>query len=162
MIQSLSEYTDKYIHVIQSLLENGVVKSYLAIGGTVVFGVVQSIFNLLSTDLVLVVGLVMLITLDILSGCLNAYTSGRKLTSLGFRSTGVKIIEYFIILGAFTILSNMNEMMSWVQVWAFMFVAITEIWSIGENMYSPKVQRLVKVFAERMKNEQGIDVTDEE
>ena len=60
-----------------------------------------------------------------------------KVRSIGLRRTFVKIVEYSIMLALAISLANVYSFLSWLEVWAFAFITLTEAISILENLARP-------------------------
>ena len=99
--------------------------------------VLAAMYTLFATQIELVVLLVFALGLDLITGVAAAKRRGEKVRSIGLRRTFVKIVEYSIMLALAISLANVYSFLSWLEVWAFAFITLTEAISILENLARP-------------------------
>ena len=122
---------------IQSLSENFTLFLWslpLAIGVTIL----DAFQSLVMVETKLAVGLVVVVFIDLMSGMMKARRDGKKISSLGLRQTGIKIVEYTMVCLCFVILSNMSDSMNFIRHVPFLFLVMIEIKSIVENLSDEK------------------------
>lgn len=105
----------------------------------------------------LIAGVMILLTIDLITGMYAAYRRGEKITSQAMRRTITKAFTYALFVIAFTVLANMVAL-QWISEYAFALVAITEAKSIAENTIGLKtanrfIEAIMRKFA-------GGDMTD--
>ncbi len=101
-----------------------------------VSAVLAALCELIGTDLRLALVVTILVVVDLLTGIVKARRNGHRITSLGMRQTIVKAIEYAVLLFSVNLFANGFEYMSWAIGLAYFWVAVTELVSIAENMYT--------------------------
>jgi phage-related holin len=106
----------------------------IAIGITLL----DTFYGLIQVEAKLVMGLVILMLIDLISGIYKAKCNNRATTSVGLRQTSIKFVEYTLVSFAFVILSNMTDFLSFVSSMPFVFLSLIEIKSIVENLSDPK------------------------
>jgi len=98
----------------------------------------DTFYGLIQVEAKLVMGLVLLMFVDMVTGVYKAVCNQVATTSFGFRQTSIKFIEYTLVSFSFVILSNMADFMSFVSPMPFIFLSMIEIKSIVENLSDPK------------------------
>jgi len=98
----------------------------------------DTFYGLIQVEAKLVMGLVILMLIDLVSGIYKAKCNNRATTSVGLRQTSIKFVEYTLVSFAFVILSNMTDFLSFVSPMPFVFLSLIEIKSIVENLSDPK------------------------
>jgi phage-related holin len=106
----------------------------IAIGITLL----DTFYGLIQVEAKLVMGLVILMLIDLISGIYKANCNNQATTSVGLRQTSIKFVEYTLVSFAFVILSNMTDFLSFVSSMPFVFLSLIEIKSIVENLSDPK------------------------
>lgn len=106
----------------------------IAIGITLL----DTFYGLIEVEARLVMGLLILMLIDLISGIYKAKCNSRATTSVGLRQTSIKFVEYTLVSFSFVILSNMTELLSFVSSMPFVFLSLIEIKSIVENLSDPK------------------------
>jgi hypothetical protein len=104
--------------------------------------------ELLKADLNLVVLIVLLVMIDTTTGVMGAIRRKDRITSLGLRQTIVKCLEYGALLVGFTLVGNAWSYLQWMSEAAFVYVALTELKSIVENIYgkgSSRYEEILKI-----------------
>lgn len=102
------------------------------------------VVELLRADPKFLVLVAVLITLDLVTGVWRALRSGSSLSSLRLRQTGIKAAEYMILLVAVGMVANAFGQLRWMQEGAFMYVAVTELVSIIENVFGRRAKKIIK------------------
>lgn len=136
----------RYIKPLETLLDGWFVKALIAFGisiGTIAL-------EMFATNAELVVLLGIAIIVDLLTGVASSRRNEIPITSLGFRQSFVKTIEYALILIMVTGISNTFEgtvpMIEHFDVWAYFFAIITEMKSILENLTKGRESRAKEVW----------------
>ena len=141
----------RYSKVLNSIKDDYVVKLILS-GLIWLWTLFQDIF---ATNVELVAILVIAMGVDWISGHIRAKKQGIEIVSLGWRQTVVKALEYALFLLVLTGISNVfgeppNESQGW--VWGimtmlsnvdwlgFLYLTMTELKSIAENLSGKKGQ----------------------
>lgn len=140
-----------------ALVENFEIKFGVATLISALYAILAELKIVLASDATYVTALVLLITIDFITGIYSSFKSKIPITSLGIRSTFVKSIEYMFVLIPLTILSNMALELSWIQTWAYVFVCATEIKSIGENI--PSMNKMFTSLWAIIKDRNKVDVS---
>lgn len=161
MLHSSGDYLSRYLYVFDGLLSNFEIKFVLGVVAVFTISVIEAVTGLFLTEIHLIAAVCILVAVDAVTGVTRSYVENgiSSLSSFGFRNTFIKVIEYILVLGSLTVISNMHPSLEWVRTWAYVFVALTEFWSIGENMYSEKVRLLVQNFLEVHKTRLGTTAT---
>lgn len=117
-------------------------------------GIIAALGALFASETQLVLLVVILVILDFLSGIFAALRRGEKIESWGFRQTGVKTIEYIVLLTGCTMVSNSFEVVNWLGKTAYLFVSLTELKSIFENLFDPSgnASRVYHMLREEITN----------
>lgn len=155
---------ERYLKPIQALLDGALPKTITAFIVTGVDQFIKSFNEMFSADLMLIQALFVLIIIDWVTGIYTSWQSNRKITSLAMRSTVVKVFEYALFLSAIIILSNLTDMLVWVQTWVFVYMSATEVKSIAENLFdeNKQMQDMMRKFWDEFKGKGSPDITDEE
>lgn len=82
------------------------------------------------------IALLILITLDTLTGIWVAGAKGRISSSKLFSATFRKIIIYMIFLIAVHQAVSITELLLWMRDWGILFLAVTELISVIENLHT--------------------------
>lgn len=118
-------FTDRYLAPMQSLLDSWPIKSLVAALGV--------LFQFDGTLLTLVV---VLITIDVVTGMRAAHRRGERISSLGMRKTIPKVLEFGLFIVTITAVARAFPIeLGWADHWAIMYVAATEVKSIVENLW---------------------------
>ena len=104
-----------------------------------IFATVSRLFAVKADLLFLVV---VLVILDTVSGMIAAKMRNEAITSFGMRRMLVKLVEYFVVIGAAIILSNVaaassgyiSTGLSWLAEFVVFWISVTEFKSILENV----------------------------
>lgn len=96
-----------------------------------------ALVELLDADTKLLVLIALLVLLDLVTGVRASLRRGRPITARRMRATAAKVLEYTVLLVAFTALSTGFAFLGWIREAAFCYVALTEAKSIVENLYGP-------------------------
>lgn len=102
-----------------------------------------------------------LVIIDFVSGIYAAKRKKQKIRSKIMRRTGVKVIEYIVLLSLITAVSNTFELVDWAAPMAYLYVSLTELFSIMENMTGSKSRARtiwMKIVAE-IKDRESVDIT---
>lgn len=108
--------------------------TFMAIG----VSLLDTLYGLIQVEAKLVVGLVVLIGVDLISGIYKARCNKNAVVSTGLRQTSIKFIEYTMVSFAFVVLSNMAEFLNFVSAIPFIYLSMIEIKSIVENLSDEK------------------------
>lgn len=172
-MQNFTRRNDVMLDIHIGVLENRYAKPFFALldefgikfvfaSGTTFFleKILPPLYKVVDTDIQLIYSLAILIILDLITGIWSSVKKNKPITSLGLRSSVVKVVEYIFLLLPLTILSNMDEYLNWVQTWAYVFVCATEIKSIGENVFSRNSdsKTILNKFWEVLKQKNDVDV----
>jgi phage-related holin len=87
-----------------------------------------------------------LLCLDFITGAYAAYRKGIPLTSAGARRTMTKVIQYFTFLFCVSAAAATYPELEWLRKLCFIFIVLTEIWSIGENLDNSVLKQLMESF----------------
>ena len=150
-------YQDRYIKPLLSLIEHTEIKLIITTLSGIGIMLLEKLGIILATNVNFIIALAFLVTVDFITGVWSAYRRGDKITSAGFRSTVVKVIEYIFILSSITVLSNLSPTLEWIEGWAYIFVCTTEVKSIGENV--PRINSFFTQLFAMIKDKTNIDVT---
>jgi phage-related holin len=156
---SLSVLSERFSKHIIALTDGFEIKTLLGAILTYFVENADIISQTFKTDTQLIFSLVVLITLDFITGVYASIKAKRKITSMGFRATFAKVLEYTFLLGSITVVSNMDETLAWIQTWAFIFVCLTEVKSIGENI--PATKWFMDKFLQAIKEKNNIAIGDD-
>ena len=134
-----SEFTmDKYIEMLQkpfvSMWQDAPIVLMMAIPAHILLEVTTAVHELIDIEWKLAVGMMALIVIDLFTGIMASHKRGDKITSLKLRQTGIKVVEYTMVLLAVTVISNMADEIKFIQKFAFVFLAMIELKSIVENL----------------------------
>jgi len=157
MIDNMMIYQDRYIKPLLSLIEHTEIKLIITTLSGIGIMLLEKLGIILATNVNFIIALAFLVTVDFITGVWSAYRRGDKITSAGFRSTVVKVIEYIFILSSITVLSNLSPTLEWIEGWAYIFVCTTEVKSIGENV--PRINSFFTQLFAMIKDKTNIDVT---
>ena len=115
--------------------------------------IMETVHSLVQVEQSLVVGLIALMSLDLISGVYKALTNERMITSLGLRQTSIKFIEYTIALLGFVIIANMASM-EWIKTTSILWLSFIELKSIVENLNDKKgvINELYDVIKNKYSN----------
>jgi phage-related holin len=80
----------------------------------------------------------LLVFIDLVTGVMAAAKRGEKITSYGFRQTAIKAVEYTLFLVAATAIANSFSLLTWLGESVYIYVALTELTSIAENLSGTK------------------------
>lgn len=136
---------------IQPLYEGLWAKAFLA-----------SILSLLTTHPQSVALLAILVVIDLITGIIACFVTKSTFTSRRLGRTGQKVAVYILLLGAVTALGNAySEILGWVTDAAYLYIALTELVSITENIIKirPETAAWLKPLMDRIKNRAGIPPT---
>lgn len=146
----------RYQKVIDSLKEDYIVKSIVSTFLWLV-AVLQDMF---STNVELLLLLIIVICVDWITGNINARRKGIQILSFGYRQSIVKVLEYTLFLLVLTGIANVFssiEGTGWVadvfkatkniEVFGYFYIILTELKSIAENI-SGKEGTLSDLFKE--------------
>jgi len=150
-------FQGRYIKPILGLIEYYDIKLLITSLSGMGLMLLEKLGVILATDVSFILTLILLITIDFVTGVWSAFRRGEKITSIGFRSTFVKSIEYIFILSSVTMLSNMSPMLEFIDAWAYIFVCTTEVKSIGENV--PRINTFFTQLFAMIKDKTNVDVT---
>lgn len=152
--------TVRYVKPLMGLMEKFTIKITIAFVVTILNEIFKSISGIFVTDIHLITSLLFLVSVDFISGIYAAYRQNIKIQSIGFRTTVIKIIEYFVFLGVLTVLSNLHVSLNWIQTWAYIFICVTEVKSIGENIFldNTTTRKAFIMFWKLLKKKNNIDV----
>lgn len=150
----------RYLKPIDSILNDSGIKASvttLFVGINFVLGKLADVF---ATDSHLIFSLMVLLILDWITGVYRSWIYKRKITSMGLRSTIVKVTEYGIFIMGITVLGNMHENLGWVQIWCYIYLAATEVKSITENIFDgdERLKTMVKRFWDEFTDRGNPDV----
>lgn len=133
----------RYLKTLNGLLKNWIGKTVLSS----VTGLWLLIKDLTETEPLLAVAVFLVFFIDLITGIISSKRKKNPLTSIGLRQTGVKVIEYAVTIGVFTIAANAFgefETTGWVKTilmvfknvdyFAYAFIFWTEALSIYENL----------------------------
>ena len=157
MIDNMIAQQDRYLKPLISLIDNLDIKLLITSLSGIGIMVLETLGVVLDTNVNYIVALAFLITVDFITGVWSAYRRGERITSIGFRSTFVKTIEYMFILTSVTVLSNMTPVLEFIEAWAYIFVCTTELKSIGENV--PRINSFFTQLFAMIKEKTNVDVT---
>lgn len=77
--------------------------------------------------------------------------------SAKMRDSVIKVGEYVTLLFLITLGSNAWEMqLGWARRWAFIFVWLTELWSIAENFKHASARGLIRAFKRQIRSRTDI------
>jgi hypothetical protein len=130
-------YIQMLIKPFQSLWDNIVLvipATFISIG----LSLVNAVTTLIQVEAILVVGLVIIVFLDLISGLYKAARLNKIVSSYGLRQTGIKFAEYTLVCVAFVVLANMSSEIAFVKKVPFIFLAMVEVKSIVENLSDNK------------------------
>lgn len=150
----------RYMKPIDSMLSDSGIKAAITttvVGVNFILGKLADVF---ATDAHLIFSLIVLLILDWITGVYGSWRSEKKITSMGLRSTIVKVIEYAIFIMGITVLGNMHENLGWVQIWCYIYLAATEVKSITENIFDgdERLKTMVKRFWDEFTDRGNPDV----
>lgn len=98
--------------------------------------------DMFATRAELVVLLMITIVIDFITGIVASKRASKNITSLGFRQTVIKIIEYFLILALLAGIANTFKgqipFVEYFVSWGYFFAIITEVKSVVENVTKGK------------------------
>lgn len=124
-------YRLRYLAPMSSLVDSALVKSVLS----AVTAALSTLFNHKPQWVVLIC---LLVFIDLLTGIMAAAKRGEKITSWGFRQTAIKTVEYTLFLVAATAIANSFSLLTWLGESVYIYVALTELTSIAENLSGTK------------------------
>lgn len=154
-----------YKSILLSLKEHALFKSGFSIFGWLA----ATLGGIFSLNIEMVIFLIIVITVDFISGNYKAFKNGEIIHSSNWRNTVRKSIEYFVIIFLFAGLSNVfgepnPESAGWVTTafeyglknivyLPFFFLICTEIKSIGENLgYGDIVNKILETIKNKVSN----------
>lgn len=115
--------------IVEFFTNHTVARTSLATGATVftyLFGVVGQAHY----------ALIILITLDTLTGAWKAARAGKLRSARLFKGTFSKVVMYTIFLISVHQLINISGQFYWFDEWGILFLGITELLSIIENLHA--------------------------
>lgn len=127
MLLSTSYNLERYIRPVESLLDLAKVKAGLALLYAGVVGFIHAEGKMLGIAALLVI-------IDLITGVISAKRNG-TFKSLELRQTALKVSEYLLFLTAFILVALYVPWLSWLREAAFVYVALTELKSITENVH---------------------------
>lgn len=101
---------------------------------SLVKGILAALGALFASDIQLILLVSILVIIDFITGVWAAHGRGEKVASWGFRQTGIKTVEYTVLLACTTMVANSFDVVEWLGTLAFLFVSLTELKSIMENL----------------------------
>lgn len=132
------DFMDKYFKMLakpmQSILSDGFYVFLLAFPAHIFLDLYAAANELVIIEWKLVLAVTALVFIDFVTGVMASRKRKEKITSLKARQTGIKIIEYFMVLFSITLISNMADQINFIQQFAFIFLAMIELKSIVENL----------------------------
>lgn len=136
MLASLVRYWDPF-RKLMDLLE---LKAMLA----VVAGIV-------SADREFVVACTILFIIDTITGVRAARERGEPITSNGLRRAGVKFVDYVLVgMAATAAARGFPVALGWLDGVAFLYIALTELVSITENVWPDRAPGLLRYLRRRL------------
>jgi phage-related holin len=131
---TMNQYTTMLLKPLFAMYDN-----IILIVPTLVGVLVLDTFMLLvAVESKLVLGLLVLMFIDMISGIYKANRERRAIVSTGLRQTSIKLIEYTLVSLAFVVLSNMSDILGFVRSIPFLYLSMIEIKSIIENLSDEK------------------------
>ena len=128
-----------------------------------IIGALAAIF---STPVEFILGLMVLIIVDFVTGVAASLKKGEKLSSIKMMHTGVKIIVFTAFLLTASILSflisyTFNFGAHWFESFCVLLVALTEFISIGQHLTSiyPPFSNLFQAAENEFQSKTHIDLT---
>lgn len=109
------------------------------------------VLALYSTSPQLLFLVVCFIFFDFVTGVIKSKRNGVKITSHGIRDSFVKVIEYAITILVFQGLANSFELLNWVDDFAYALIALTEAFSVYENITDSKLRKVWSTVIEKVK-----------
>ena len=137
----------RYTYPLQSLGDNWLIKT-----------IVASLGALISSDPQLIVLVIFLVILDTITGMIAAAKRKDKITSKRLSMMTVKLIEYYLLAAASLAVGNSFALLSWLPSTVFLYIALTELFSIFENV--SQTNEKLKGYLEKIKKK--INVIDDE
>lgn len=153
LIQIFKEY--KLMRPIAALSEHWIPKSILA-----------ALAAIFSTPAEFIMGLMVLIIVDFVTGIAASLKKGEKLSSIKMMHTGVKIIVFTAFLFTASILSffinyTFHFGAHWFESFCVLLMALTEFISIGQHLASiyPPFNHLFQAAENEIQSKTHIDLT---
>ena len=137
----------RYTYPLQSLGDNWLIKT-----------IVASLGALISSDPQLIVLVIFLVILDTITGMIAAAKRKDKITSKRLSMMTVKLIEYYLLAAASLAVGNSFALLSWLPSTVFLYIALTELFSIFENV--SQTNEKLKGYLEKIKKK--INVIDDD
>lgn len=122
-----TKFTSENSKILDSLTDNWFIKTIIA-----------AFVGLLSTPVNLVVLISFLVFVDLITGVMRAISQGERITASRLWATGVKVIQYTLFLACTTAVANSFPLLYGFQNVAYMYVALTELKSVIENLFQAK------------------------
>lgn len=136
----------RYKKPLESLGDDWVIKSLLAFIVSL-WSMLQEMFM---TQAELVALLIIVIFLDMVTGIIASRRRKTPITSLGFRQSVVKSLEYFALLamaiGISNVFSEEIPLIEGLQTWTFFFCIMTEFKSVVENLTESKNSNIIDIW----------------
>jgi phage-related holin len=153
--RSGSFHAARFMVPIQGLSEGTEWKFPAALGMT---WLTDALFNLFRTDGEMVLLVALFVLADLVTGVVASRKAGRKIRSIGFRQTGVKVIEYTLLLAFAQAIGNKFEVVAFFGSTAYFFVCITEFKSIIENVTGSgsNARRVFKLLRREMERKADV------
>ena len=137
----------RYTYPLQSLGDNWLIKTIIA-----------SLAALVSSDPQLIVLVIFLVFLDTITGMIAAAKRKERITSKRLTMTTVKLIEYYLLAAASLAVGNSFGILSWLPSTMFLYIALTELFSIFENV--SQTNEKLRAYLEKIKKK--INVLDDD
>lgn len=150
------EFAVRWLYPLVALRDDGLLKSVLSTLGAI-------LGSLFVADPQWVLLVTLLVILDFASGVLAARMRSEKIGSWGIRQTGIKAFEYIMLLAACMMVANSFELVDWLDTTAFMYVSLTELKSIVENVTDPDGtgRKVWKLIQNELTNRAGVNLEEE-
>lgn len=137
----------RYTYPLQNLADNWLIKTAIA-----------SLAALVSSDPQLIVLVIFLVALDTVTGMIASTKRKEKITSKRLSMMTVKLIEYYLLAAASLAVANSFDLLSWLSSTVFLYIALTELFSIFENV--SQTNEKLKGYLEKIKKK--INVIDDD
>lgn len=107
--------------------------------------------GIVSADKEFVVACTILFIIDTITGIRAARKRNEPVTSIGLRRAGVKFVDYVLVGMAATVAARgFPVVLAWLDGVAFLYIALTELVSITENVWPDRSPGLLRYLRRRL------------
>lgn len=151
---------NRYLDPLESLFKDFPLTAFYAACGVAFNMFINDALGIFATDPVLIKALIALVVIDWVTGIMAARSRKQAITSFAMRRTVIKVVEYTVFLLAVAAVSNMDGSLAWITTWSYIFLAIVELKSVGENLFdhTGAIKGLMAGLTETIKQKHNVNI----